>query len=289
MSDHTSGEPTSDELRGAFDAIVGNPSPTGDLAVRARHRGGAIRRQRLAGAVTGIVAVGILTVPAVALVRDQSPSHGTFDAGGQPTVVGTTGSPAPSAEPTFANQGGPDSLPNGLRGPDKLDPTAVPGAVDKARIAAAEAALPGFTETLSGVVVNADTGEVAGTLVMLAAPNGRGSVKIEWDKVVPTPGGGPSGSASADTSGGPSAAPSADASGATQILRLAASATVPAQASATVVVGGRTSYDGITGIGEGNGKIQVNIGLVIDAPSSPRALTGVQLKALADTLLKTIG
>src|ERR1700712_3077992 len=80
--------PISDELHD----LVGNPAPSSDLSRRVHERATEIKRRRMAGIATSVVAVAVLAVPGALLVRDQSGTvNGAAGSGNAaPTPAATT-------------------------------------------------------------------------------------------------------------------------------------------------------------------------------------------------------
>ena len=90
-------DPSTEDLRSVFDELVGAPSPSGDLAERARRRGTALRRQRLSVVTAGVATVTVLVVPSVIAVRHD------FSAGsGAGSKTSAPPKPVASAKPPVA-------------------------------------------------------------------------------------------------------------------------------------------------------------------------------------------
>ncbi|MDX6255340.1 MAG: hypothetical protein QOJ11_1674 [Frankiales bacterium] len=163
-------EPTTYELQQAFDDLVGDPRPGADLAARARVRGTTLRRQRVAGGLTAVAVVGALSVPGLALVRDQAQggSAGTSVAG-QPKASDTA-----SADKKEAAGGVGPTLQTVIK-PGVLT------SADHARVDAAKALLGnGFTVENTDVAVDATSGAHLGAAVTFSATTGGGMVAVEW-------------------------------------------------------------------------------------------------------------
>jgi hypothetical protein len=163
-------EPTTYELQQAFDDLVGDPRPAADLAARARVRGTALRRQRVAGGLTAVAVVGALSVPGLALVRDQA----------QGGTAGTSVAGQPKASDTASAD---KKKAAGGVGPT-LQTVIKPGVLttaDHARVDAAKALLGnGFTVENTDIAVDATSGAHLGAAVTFSATTGGGMVAVEW-------------------------------------------------------------------------------------------------------------
>jgi hypothetical protein len=286
--------PISDELHD----LVGNPVPSGDLGQRARDRAGEIKRRRMAGIVTSVVAVSVLAVPGALLVRDQSGS-----------VSGAAGGGGAEPSPAATSATGVLSTVVTKVVPQPQEPSAA----DKARFASALALLgKGFTRTGSGLVVETKTGKQVGTSAIFTATDGGGTVGVQWTDgaalatwlvapaltaVGPAPSGvlasgampavasavvaAPSGTGIAD--GGLTVVGGGFASG-----QAVASAGPGAAGFGSVT--GSTGTDASTNVVSGtvsqNGKMQVSVKVVQGKAGSPRILPGNAAIAFANDLLK---
>lgn len=285
--------PITDELHD----LVGNPVPSGDLATRARLRATALRRRRMAGIMTSVVAIGVIAVPGAVLVRDRAGSiDGSAGAGGAlpsaaaTTATGTTLSRAVAVPATTVEPGHTDK-------------------VNAAQIASAKALLgAGFTQTSVGIVVEPANGKVVGTAATFTAKGG-GTVLIQWTAA-------PKLTVAAPALASPAPAPSAAlASGATpEVGRVIAGIPSVAPASAVmasgvpagvavsaglpetgavlgsgVTVPSGTSPAMMTGSVVGNAKTQVRVVVVQDQARGTKLLPGDAVATLAKNLLKVAG
>jgi hypothetical protein len=165
-------EPTTDDLQHAFDDLVGDARPRADLAARARVRGTTLRRQRLAGGLTAVAVLGALSVPGLALVRDQA-QGGTTGASvaGQPKASDTAS--ADKVKQSLSATGTGPTLQTVIK-------SGVLTTIDNARVDAAKALLgSGFTVDSTGIALDATTGAAVGAAVTFSATGG-GVVAIEW-------------------------------------------------------------------------------------------------------------
>ncbi|MDX6227682.1 MAG: hypothetical protein QOI76_1072 [Frankiales bacterium] len=185
-------EPTTYELQQAFDDLVGDPRPAADLAARARVRGTALRRQRVAGGLTAVAVIGALSVPGLALVRDQAQggTAGTSVAG-QPKASDTasadrkkTAVHAPGDKSTAADPASADKSRSASGVGPTLQTVIKPGVLttaDHARVDAAKALLgSGFTVENTDIAVDATSGAHLGAAVTFSATTGGGMVAVEW-------------------------------------------------------------------------------------------------------------
>jgi hypothetical protein len=240
--------PITEELR----EMVGNPYPSADLARRARGRATELRRRRMASVTASALAVGVLTVPAFVVARDQSASRtGVAGAGGD---VGVKASASAGPAGPSASAAGTGKRP--LVATDKL------AAVDDVRIAAAQHLLgTGFVEVQAGAIVDTTSGADVGTSAMFKATSGGGTVGIQWTNVDNLPAGGGAG-ASGTTGTDKGTVHSSAAPG------------VAAEADAVVV----------TGAMSGDGKLQISVKVAQGVVGSTPILVGNALTTFASEL-----
>jgi hypothetical protein len=203
-------EPTTEELRAAFDDMVGNPRPSRDLAERARRRGTVLRRQRLSTVSVGVATVTLLTAPSVLTVRHELSTGGAV--GGKPSATAPAKAAAPSQKPDTGREQGTQEQKQRALGvtAGASDPAAggdsyvvtssAPSARDQRRIAAAAQRLgAGFTKVGSGEVTDPSTGDVIGTSATYRSTPAGTTVGVLW---MPVNGGaGAAGAKSGATSG----------------------------------------------------------------------------------------
>ena len=276
--------------------LVGNPVPPTDLAQRARNRGGEIKRRRMAGIATSVVAVTVIAVPGAFLVR-----AGSGSVNGAPGSGGTS----PSAAAT-----------TGVTTLQPVTTTLVPGtpsAAYQTRIAKALSLLGnGFTQTSTGILMDPATGVVLGAAATFTETAGGGTVAVTWSDAATTvtlgkvlTAVGPVPSAGALSSVGPVPALASAAavlpSGApgsvttfTGITNGEAVASAVPSASTFVTSGGvsgRSTGTGpetraAAGTVATDGKQAVSVRVVQGKPGSPKILPGRAAITFANKLLK---
>jgi hypothetical protein len=287
--------PISDELH----ELVGNPVPSTDLGQRARVRAGEIKRRRLAGITTSVVAVTVLAVPGALLVRDQS--------GG---VNGAAGGGGSEPTPTASSAAGVPGVSTAAL------TTVVPNpaewsAADKTRFAHALALLGrGFSQTGSGIVLDR-AGKQLGVSARFTAADGGGIVDVQWLKAALAGDSGPK-----PIGVGTGVVPQASWVGPATVRVQASSGAVPAPgpgtpdkgaatataaapgaaASAVSVQLGTANLDpasggvlqdsvGATGMVSSDGKLILNVMVTQGKAGSPAVLPGKTAAAFASALL----
>ena len=273
--------PITDELQD----LVGNPVPPVDLAHRARVRGEVLRRRRMASVMTSVVAVGVLAVPGAVFVHDRAGSIGGAAGSGRSDATSAASAKAAAA-------------PAELTAILTTFEAGHVAEVDQARITSAKTLLgSGFTETTSGVVVDAQTGAVVGTAATFTARDGGGSVGIEWTKAAVVTAAAPTLTAAGAA---PAVAPSAAVlSPVIASARPAGAPGAPAEGTIVQPVGTAGGWSGtaprgssgeaVTGTVVGNAHLQVSVKVVQGKAGSPAILPGNAAITFGNDLLKAAG